>query len=147
MGPAAELVGGPPAGAGTGIGGGQLSQPALEAAWNKIQGSLGEALGIAAEALGAGQPRVAVKGPSEVEVSVCLASFSWRSLNNPRYAGRIGELLSNVMGRPLNVVLARREGQPQMNAAAPGARTSGNPLYDHPLVKLAQRELDARRVM
>jgi DNA polymerase III subunit gamma/tau len=127
--------------------GGHLSQPAVEAAWNQIQGSLGEALGIAAEALGAGQPLVEVKGPSAIELSVCLASFSWRSLNNDRYAGRIAELLSSVLGRPIQLTLARREGQPQMNAAAPGARTAGNPLYDHPLVKLAQRELDARRVM
>lgn len=126
---------------------GHLSQPALEAAWNQIQGSLGEALGIAAEALGAGQPLVKAVGPSEVELSVCLASFSWRSLNNPRYAGRIAELLSGVLGRPVQLTLARRDGQPQMNAAAPGARTAGNPLYEHPLVKLAQRELDARRVM
>ena len=126
---------------------GHLSQPALEAAWNQVQGNLGEALGIAAEALGAGQPLLEIKGPNQVELSVCLASFSWRSLNNPRYAARIGELLSGVLGRPVELSFARREGQPQLNTAAPGARTAGNPLYDHPLVKLAQRELDARRVM
>jgi len=126
---------------------GHISQPALEAAWNQIQSSLGQALGIAAEALAAGQPQIGVTGPSEVELSVCLASFSWRSLNNPRYVGRIAELLSGVLGRPVNLTMARREGQPQMNAAAPGAQTAGNPLYEHPLVVLAQRELDARRVM
>ena len=91
--------------------------------------------GIPAEALLSGQPKVSLPGPGRVRIEVELAGFSWRRLNEDRPIGILRKLLSDALGQPLQLELARREARTVVKGAS---------IYDHPIVQLAQRETDAR---
>jgi len=116
-----------------------VTPAAIAPAWAKVQQRLPDAMGgIPAEALLNGKPRVTLIGPGAVKIEVELAGFSWRRLNEDGPLGVLRELLSDALGQPVQVELARREARQV---------TKGESIYDHPIVQLAQRETDARPMM
>ena len=113
-----------------------LTPAALSPAWAKVKQRLPEAMGgIPAEALLNGKPQVTLLGPGRVGVEVELAGFSWRRLNEDGPLEILRQLMSDALGQPVQVELARREARQV---------ASGESIYDHPIVVLAQRETDAR---
>lgn len=115
-----------------------VAAPDVQQAWNMMQAQLPDAIGLAAEALTGGEPRVTLQPDGVVQIEVGLGSFSWRQVNTEENLRTLTQLFSQRLGAPAQVRLKRSE------VSGGGSGGGAKSIYDEEIVKLAQRELDAR---
>ncbi len=121
-------------------GAGPLSTPAVREAWLRIQDQLPDAIGPAAVELTGAAPRIDVDGEGVVRLRVEMGAFAFKQLGDPRTVERLSRLLSDRLGQATRLRLERVEAA----AAAESGDGGGDlPIHHEPIVRAAQRELDA----
>lgn len=122
---------------------GPLVTPAVREAWLRIQDQLPDALGMAAVELAGADPKIDVDPEGLIRLRVDMGAFAFKQVNDAKNVERLAQLLSDRLGRPARLRLERvEEGG---GAAGDGGASGGGPvpIQHEPIVRAAQRELDA----
>jgi hypothetical protein len=122
-----------------------LNPAAVLNVWQTMRSRLSDSdkLGMAAEVLERGDPQLRLDPDGIIRIRVGLKGMWWDRINEPRNCDRLSELFAERLGAPAPIELERVD---PVQKAEEVVVEGVLPVRDEPLVKLAQRELDARQL-